>query len=771
MTTLWHDIRHAGRMLRRNPGFTAVVVLSLGIAIGANTTIFSAFDQVLLQKLAVRSPEELVIVQRSLARGGVSTDFSHQTFEEFRGRCRSLSGMFAHDGTNTIATLHGEAEIVPTAFVTGSYFSLFGVGAVQGRVFTPDDDRPGAAPVMVLRYDYWKRRFGLDPSIIGRTVDMKGIAFTVIGIAPPSFTGYSILAPADLTMPFVWQSQLSLKDHTTVGIMARLAPGVSRDQAAAELTVLFRDALRNAAGSQLSAQREQLIAAQRIQLASGARGRTGIQQNHSSRVLVLMAAVGLLLLAACANIAGLLLARANARQKEMAIRIAIGAGRWRLIRQMLAESLLLALIGGALGLLIVQWAGDLLPRLLALPIHMQVSQHVLLFTAGISILTGLGFGLIPALRATRLAPLDAMKAGPLGTMEIRFAGKVLVALQVALSISILAGAGLFLKTVRNLDRIDPGFRSEGVLLGWVFPTLAGYEGASELRLYDEILRKCHGLDGVASMSLARHSLMQGNDHESVDAPEQSSESVDASFNAVSSEFFGTMQVPILRGRDFAITDRTESPRVAIVNQSLAERFFARENPIGRRIRLGSEHKPAEIIGVVRDTRWYSLRQTETPLQVFVPYSQAPADELGQMQLIVRVAGEPGRLTQSLRQAIAAIDVHLPLVELTTQTEQVGRSAREERSLARLTTVFGSLALLLAAMGLYGTISYSVSRRTAELGVRMALGASSHGVVRLILRETLALALAGLCVGVPASLAAVRLAKSSCMAWIRLIQPR
>ena len=757
MFSLFGDLRYSLRRLRRSPEFTAVALLSLAAGIGPNTAMFSILDEVLLKKLPAREPDRLVNVEYTQAQDGVHDGFSYRAYEEFRDRSQSLLGVFAHDGTSLALTIDGAPELARGAFVSGSYYSVLGVPAVAGRVFTSQDDRPGAAPVAVIRYEYWKRRFGLDPSVIGKAVNLKGIAFTIVGATPPGFAGYNLLDPADVTIPAVWHASLALKDHTTFGIMARLAPGATAQTAAAELTVLFRRAQRDAAGTQLSPDREREIAGETIRLASASHGLWDIQAVYQFRLLLLMSAVGLLLLTASANLAGLMLARSSGRQREIAVRLAIGAGRRRLIAQMLTESVLLALCGGVLGVLLAAWFGGAVPKLLGLDIALRLSPRVLAFTTAISVATGVAFGLTPAWRASVLEPMAAMRqpAGAAGRGASGRLTKALVVVQVAMSFCLLIGTGLLMRTVDKLRAVDPGFRSDHILLGWVFPALAGYEGNSELQLYSRLLGELQSIPGVERASLARHSLMQGNCRQEVSADGSSAELV--SCNAIAPAFFETMGIPLVRGRDFSAADGPASQPVAIVNEYFAREHFA-GNAIGRQLRVGGpDGRVAEIIGVVRDTRYHSLRQDprNPPRQVFVPVWQAAAEDLGQMQLVIRTPGNPGDVLPELRRRVAAINPHMPLASVTTQEEQVSASIANERSLATLTSVFGLLALLVTCVGLYGVISYSVSRRTREIGVRMALGADRREVAGLILRETLTLAGAGVAIGVPVSLAAAR----------------
>ncbi len=761
MLNLWGDLRYAARLLRRNPGFTIIAVLSLAAGIGPNASIFSALDEVLLKKLPARDPDRLVSIAYTLPHGGTDDSFSYAAYEQFRNRSHSFAGMFAHDATSVALSIDGVPEMARGAFVSGNYHTVLGVPAVAGRVFTPGDDRPGAAPVAVIRYEYWKRRFGLNPSAIGKAIDLRGIPFTIIGVTPRGFAGYNMFDPAEVTIPFVWQSSLSLKDHTTFGIMARLGHGVGEQKAAADLTVIFRQTLKSAAGTRLSAEREREMAAESIRLESARHGLWDIQAGYEFRLMLLMGAVGLLLLTASANLAGLLLARATGRQKEMAVRIAIGASRRRLMSQMLIESVLLALLGGLAGALLAAWCGSALPKLLGLDVALHLSPRVLAFTAAISILTGVAFGLAPALRASLLEPALAMRSTGAGR-AIGFGrslAKGLVVAQVAISFCLLIGTGLLVRTVYKLRNADPGFRPDHIILAWVFPTLAGYEGPPELRLYDRLLREARTIPGVASASIARHSMMQGNDREEVWASGRPVEQ--ASFNAIAPGFFETMGVPLLRGRDFDSGDGSLSPPVAIVNEYFVREFFG-DNAIGRQIRLGSPDRPLlEIVGVVRNTRYRSLRQDpRNPAgQVFVPYTQAPADEMGQMTMVIRTFANPAEVLPDLRHRVAATDPRMPVGPVTTQEEQVSDSIANERSLASLTAAFGLLALLLASVGLYGVISYSVNRRTGEIGVRMALGADRQDVIWLVLRETLALAVAGVAIGIPAALASARVLSS------------
>lgn len=756
---LWQDLRYGGRTLIKQPGFTLVVVLTLALGIGANTAVFSLVDAFLLKTLPVKEPRELVIVEAALPNGKIGSTFPYPTFEQFRDQSQSFSGIFACDNTQVSITVDGKPEIIWGDFVSGSYFNILGVNAIIGRVFSSDDDIPGKDLVAVVSYDYWERRFARNPSIIGKTLYLGMTSVTVIGVTPPGFFGRNVSGrsvkfgrSADMVFPMFMQSQFGLRDHKTFQLMARLKPGVSPELARANLDVIYQQVLAQQPRSQPAAQgyNNQV---QSIRLRPGHRGASVTDDNFAFALQVLFAVVGIVLLIACVNVANLLLARAESRRKEIAVRLSIGASRSRLIRQLLTESALLGLLGGAVGMLFAKWGVDIILTVLSyeeessIPFDLVPDSNILMFTIAISLAAGMLFGLAPAITATRVN-LSSVLNGNDGTTNYRplrrRLGSALVIAQIALSLTLLVGAGLLIRTLQQLYEVDTGFEREKILTMWVNPSLIGYDHAKEMTLYSEVLEKINSMPGVQSASLARFSLTRSGN------------------NIVGPRFFETMGIGLLQGREFTPADTKTSPKVAIISESMARNTFQDENPIGQRLpdEIAQRFNGGDIqvIGVVRNTK-HRLRQQKWDDAVYIPYSQAPPQRLGQVKLLVCAVGDPLSLVPSIRYGIQSVEKHLALEGIETQSAEMTQFIAEEQSLATLLSFFGALALILGSIGLYGTISYGVRRRTKELGIRMALGAQKSNVLWMVLRETLWLVVLGVVIGVPLALMASRLISS------------
>jgi predicted permease len=750
MQTLRQDLLYGIRILTKRPGFTLIVALTLALGIGANTAVFSLIDAFLLKLLPVRDPQQLVFVRATTSRGGITGSFPYPIFEQFRDQNRSFSGVFAVDSTRVSVTVEGQPEMVWGDFVSGSYFDILGVSAILGRTFTADDDQAGKSPVAVISSGYWERRFGRDHAVIGKTIYLAKIPFTVIGVTSPGFYGRKVAGrSADVVLPMFMQSRLALGDHDTFEIMARLKPGVGVEQARADLDVIYQQGLTQAAGSGISPQAQREISTQKIQLKPGSRGDS--KPGFASELPILLAVVSVVLLIACLNIANLLLARAVGRQREIAVRLSLGAGRGRVIRQLLTESILLAALGGVLGLLVAQW---LVSGLLAvfssgndpIPFDLKLDMRILAFTGAVSLLTGILFGLAPALAATRVDLIPMLKGAEGRSHPLRRRlTKSLVVAQVALSLALLIGAGLLIRSLQQLYRVDTGFERDNLLTMWVYPALIGYDRAKELRLYHEAVESLSAIPDVQSASLARRALDIGK-----------------GLNPVGPRFFETTGIGLLQGREFSTADTETAPRVAIISESMARMFLPNVNPIGQPIpdelaEFADLGRDVQIVGVVRDTR--RLWSPKGELAIYIPYTQAPPQELGQMKFFVRTAGKPMNIVSAVRQQIQSIEKDLPLVGVATQDEEVKGQAREERSMAMLLGFFGALALVLSSIGLYGTMSYAVSRRTRELGIRLALGAQRKDLLRMVLREALQQVVIGVAVGIPVALAGARMIAS------------
>src|SRR5947207_7488162 len=768
-------------MLAKNPGFTAVAILTLALGIGANTTMFSLVNAVLLRTLPVERPQELVLLSPVDERGN-SLGFSYPLFEAVRDHNHTLAGIFALSGGPMNVSVDGQAELAPGGgqYVSGSYFSTLGVRAVAGRTFTTEDDKvPGRHPVAVISYNYWKRRFARDPSAVGKTIYLNGHPFTVIGVTPPRFFGISTDYSPDLTVPMMMYPQLNpggpdLHNRGTwwLKVMARLKPGVSAPQATADANVALQQYLAEDDSAESRSQRTWGL---RVELEPGAWGSSPRSKPEAWKFGgILMGLVGLVLLIACANIANLLLARGAARQKEIALRLSIGAGRWRLIRQLLTESLLLAVFGGAAGLLLAFWGTEGLTKLVAQSagpaLDLSPDTRVLGFTAAISLLTGVLFGLAPAFGATRVELTTALKEGgrqwSTGPVRNRLRSALVVS-QVALSLVLLVVAALFTRSLEKLLSVDLGFRPEHVLVLSVDPTLVGYQGARLDTLYKSLLERLETTPGVLSASASRHGLLErGGWHNLVTVPgytPRPGEEPGSGFGPVGSHFFEAAGIPILLGRDFGPRDDETAPKVAVVNETFARDFFGGANPLGRTIGLGVNQNLGqfEIVGVVKDSK--QNRLSERPARVvYFPFFQIPTAALGllgRMTLEVRTAADPAEMTATVRKELLAVEKNLPIFGVKTLTRQVQDSLFEQRMVAMLTTLFGLLALLLAAVGLYGVMSYSVARRTSEIGIRMALGAQRGDVTRLVLRETMTLVSVGVALGLAGALGAGRVLSS------------
>ncbi len=825
LASIRQDIRYGLRMLAKSPGFTTVVVLSLALGIGANTAIFSLIDAVMLKMLPVRHPEQLTLLNWAaqgppgiMPANGIihslsgnmdqdktgrftSTSFSYPTFEEIHARNDVFSKVFAFADPDPVnLNVNGQVEQVGAELVSGDYFSGLGLMAIAGRTITEADDKAGAAPVTMISYGCWERRFGREASVVGKAITINNVPFTIIGVTPPEFFGLQPGRSLNVWLPLHSQPQVEPRwteeghskfissDDWWVLIMGRLKPGISEAQAQPALEVAFHqsmaaqeEAAQKTGPPQKPSENETLSGAQvvpHLELGPASKGLDYLRQEFSKPLFILMAVVGLVLLIACANVANLLLARATVRQKEIAVRLAIGAGRRRIIRQLLTESVLVATLGGAAGLALAYWATGLLVAFMSSgrePITLSVHPdlRVLGFNAAVSLFTGVLFGLAPAFRGTRLDLTPALKesarGGSLGAHRSARArlGKALVIAQVAATLLLLVGAGLFVRTLQNLETLNVGFNRYNILLFGIDPTQNGYKGERLESFYQELQRRLEALPGVRSASASNHTLIGGG--VSIggisiqgDAPKRTETGRDASggvhFNSVGPGFFETMGIPLVLGRTLGPKDTPAAPKVAVINETLAHRYFADSNPIGRRI--GGDEKTTgdiEIVGVVGDASYADLRR-EVPPTVYYPYLQGP-DQLGPMHFEVRTAGDPMHMVTSVRNIVQSLDKNLPLFNVKTQVEQIDQTLFQERLFAKLSSFFGLLALALACVGLYGIMSYAVARRTNEIGIRMALGAERDNILRMVMRETLVMVALGVGIGIPAALAATRIISS------------
>jgi predicted permease len=786
--TVWRDVRYGLRVLRKSPGFTAIVVVTLALGIGANTAVFSLLDAVALKTLPVRKPEELVLfnwlsgpqrmarsvlgdIRQDPASGlTTSTSFSNLTFERWRDDPQALAEIFAFTPRGLSVGADGEAEFVNGQLVSGGYYTGLGVQPILGRTITVEDDRVASSAVAVITHRYWQRRFGLDPAVLGRTIQVGNIPCTIIGVTPPGFHGaLQIGQSPDVSIPLAMEPRLSAASSRLaqpwvwwLRIMGRVKPGVSAERARARLEVLFQQSAEEG-WTMAPAQDRQDGGARdrpRLRASDGSQGLTELRRKHAQSLTILMAVVGLVLVMACANVANLLLVRAEARRKEMATRLAVGAGRMRLIRQLLAESVLLAGLGGVLGAALAYWGKDLLLALqpwggAGLALELGVDVRVLSFMIAVSLCTGLLFGLAPAFRATRIDLAPALKENTRNSTSggRSLLSKTLVIVQVAVSLLLLIGAGLFTRTLRNLQSLETGFNRENLLTFGLNPELNHYPGTQIAQLLQRLRQRLEAIPGVRSATLSQYPLLAGSRN---DAPvflpsEPAVAAGSVAVNDVAANFLPTLEIPLLRGRGLTERDNERAPKVAIINEALARKYFGQEDPLGRRIGVGPE-KQVEIVGIARDSKYFELRGAMPPT-VYLPYFQEPA---GSAYFTVRTIGEPAAAIAMVRQAVREVDGSLPLGDLRTLRQQMEASWAQERFFASLSTSFGLLALLLAAIGLYGVMAYSVARRTNEIGVRLSLGAQRRDVVRLVMGESLWLVAFGIGLGLVTAMAVTRL---------------
>ncbi len=775
LETLLQDLRYSLRMLARSPGFTTAAVLSLALGIGANTAIFTLINALLLRTLPVREPQQLVWMGRTnLESTHGAHSFPYPYYRELRDHNSVLAGVLCYTGMSVALNVNGSSERLAGELVSGNYFDVLGLKPYIGRLFTREDEKiAGAERVAVLSYAFWVRRFGADPAIVGKTICLNNIPMTVIGVSPPGFDGLDIGHPMAVRVlivmqPEMWaeKSWLESRNDWWLDLVARLKPGVMRTQAVAALQPQFFTYAHEQMDPHPTEHERRVSASNRILLDPMDRGEQSLGRQFAHSLYVLMAVVAAVLLIACVNIANLLLARSAAREREIAIRLAIGAGRGRIIRQMLTESVSLAMIGGLLGVA-VAYAGT---RILAsfLPDINRVTPsfdltpdpHILGFTFAVAILSGILFGLAPALQATRVDVTPELKATKSSCQTSFASGKLLVSAQVALSLLLLTGAGLFARSLRNLFTMDTGFSRENVLVVSLDPTLSGYKPERVNQFYRDALSQVAALPGVRSASYSWIGLVDHSEWGSGITVEGFTPREDDSGpnrNAVGAGYFHTLGIRILIGRDFGPQDRDGSPHVAIVNESFAKFYFGNQNPIGRRIGpAGDRPHDFAIVGVVKDGKYASLRE-ETQRFWYVPYEQLGRN--GGLYLYVRCAGNAEAMISTIRGQIQKVDPFVLIDHPKTLDFQIAEDLATDRLLATLSTFFSTLAVLLASIGLYGVMAYSVARRAHDIGIRMALGAARRDVLWLVLQQALLLVAVGIVAGIPLTYALMRLITS------------
>jgi predicted permease len=778
-------------------------VLSLALGIGANTALFSVMDAVLLKTLPVAEPNRLVLFAWHsgipFRVGGMSGTsnvpnapgtralslFRYEVFDRMRqARAASpdspLTDFFAFAPLQDLTTVVGEqAEIINGQAVTGGYYSGLGVKPALGRAITEDDDRPGAPPVVVLSYQFWQERFGGNRAVLGQPLKLNKQTFTIIGVTPPAFTGTSqVDYHPVVTVPFACEPLL-LGEQSHLGtakqpglwwmnLMGRLKPGATYEQARDSLNGTFQAAALEVMPPPRKANQPAQLDPRDypgLMAESGSRGMLDMRRYYSTTIYGLFIVVALVLLIACANVANLLMARAAIRAPEISARLALGAGRWRLVRQLLTESVLLAVCGGVVGVLFAYWGRSALlvladknAGLLPSGIDPSLDWRVLTFTLAVSLLTGVVFGLVPAWRATSLDLATSLKQSRRTSGAVSRLSKGLIVAQVALSLLLLVGAGLFIRTLLNLQRVNLGFNQENLLVFTLRPEQGGYKDERLLRFYQELSARLDNLPGVRAATFGKVALIADdnwfNDFLLPGEKAETAAEHETMRQMVRENYFATMEIPFLRGRSFTAQDDQRAPQVAIVNQNFASKFFPNDDALGKRVTINDNKREIEIIGVVADTKYMSQREEFQPL-LYTPWQQE-IEVIGEMHFAVRSVGEPTALAPAVRQVVRELDSNLAITDLGSQTARSQATLGQERLSARLLSFFGGLALLLAAIGLSGVLAYSVAQRTNEIGIRMALGAQTANVVRLVIWQGMGLVLFGLIVGALAGYALKRL---------------
>jgi predicted permease len=794
--TLWQDVRYGVRTLKKSPGFALVAIFSLALGIGANTAIFTLVNNLMLQSLPVRNPQQLVTFGKEYGAcvcdgiGAGPLDVFTYDFYQRLQKQNPFQGITAFSSFSVPVSVRinpsgaGQADRASSYLVSGNFFSVLGAEPILGRAITPADaDAAGRSPVAVISYRYWQQDLAADPAVIGRSITINGTLFTIIGVMPPRFYGVTLNSgTTDMWLPLTMQPQVMMQpsllaphEQFWLHFMARRSPGISRAQAQAWVTSQLQQFMVDREGAKISADRRAVIQKMYVELLPGGSGISDLRDMYGQPLAVLAAVVGLVLLIACANLANFLLAKAAARERELSTRLALGSSRGRIVRQILTEALLLSLAGGALGLLLA-FLGTraLIHFITAGAQHTTLSAmpdlHVLAFTLGVSVLTAVLFGLAPAVRVSRISATPALKANARtitgdGSRASQLFPRALVALQVMLSLVLLAGAAMFVRTLRNLENQNFGFERHNLLLMQFNPKFAGYKPEQLNALYGRMLDRLNALPGVRSATLSGAAPITGSTWNSpiyfdgfTPAPH---ESIDTLLNRVGPKYFETLEIPLLQGRSINAGDTATSLKVAVMNEAAAKHFYPRGDAIGHRFTVGDPAVTGtfEIVGIVKGAKYNSPR--EDPQQmIYLPVEQLTGNDAYAYCLQLLTTGDPEKVTGTVRAALADIDPNLPVLDVKTITEVVDSRMGNERLISQLSGFFSLLALLLACIGLYGVMSYSVVRRTNEIGIRLALGAQTTRVLWMILRESLLLLAIGVAAGLPATIAAMHLVQSS-----------
>jgi predicted permease len=773
---LAQDARYGWRNLRKNPSFAITSVLSLALGIGANAAMFTVVDAVLLKLLPVREPQELMLIGvRAPERSEPGFGLPYPLYELLRDQNHVFSSMLAYAPVRLNVSHSGQTQPVNGELVSGSFFESLGVAAVRGRRLTGNDDSGSAPPAAVISYNFWQAQMGASPDVIGRSITVNAVPFTIVGVAPPAFPGLEPGTAAHIYVPIHMEPRLNpasdllrLRTNWWLRIMGRLRNGVSETAVQAnldQLGPLFLRAAMAEAPPNVSDSMKAAFLRQRFIAEPGSKGVSNLRRQYSRPLLMLMAVVGLVLLITCANLANLLLSRSVARGREIALRVALGASRRRVVRQLLTESVVLGALGGMTGLALAELAIQFLPNALdGISIDLHLNARVVLFTASVSLLTSVAFGILPAVRASQTEILPDLKFSVRnsGSFPMRLiAGRYLSVFQVAVCILLVVGAGLFIRTFQNLASVDLGFRRDRILIVPVNPAGSGYTGPRLARLYQNVADRLRLVPGVTSVSFSMSSPLSGNDSTTMISAFGTTSAVHeasrAHRNVISPGFFHTVGIDLVAGREFDERDGETGPKVAIVNETFARHLAGSGPPLvlGKSLGYGPGQSsgPVTIVGVVRDSKYNNLREQQVPM-VYLPYRQFPATS--EMTFEVQTSIEPAALAGTVR---AEIGGHVTVGVITTIEREIDGALRQERLLATLVSVFGLLSLFLAIVGLFGVVNYSVTRRTNEIGIRMALGARPIQVMHMAMKEAVLVVVAGLAIGIPAALAGGRLIAS------------
>lgn len=765
--TILQDIRYGLRMIVKAPTFTALAMLALGLGICANTTIFSLVNGLLLRPLTgVKNPERLVAVYTSDFSSGLFGGSSFPDYADFRDQADAFEGLAAYSSFNTFHTT-GDAEPVRLrgGFVTGNYFDVLGVRAQLGRTLQPSDVQPANADIVVINDALWHRRYNANPSIIGETLSLNDKPYTIVGVLEPSFRSLRLSPGPELWIPMSTASEYVVGTRDTRGleIVGRLKPGVRVEDAQVQVTTIAARLAQTYPETNLGTLERPNEPRPVTILRESLIGPAGEGIRRVSFLMFVV--VGFVLLIACANVANLLLTRASVRRKEIAVRLAVGASRTRLVRQLLTESLLLALLGGAVGLLITQWTSGVFPKFFPETegggLDFSVDWRVLVFTLGVSVLTAVLFGLTPALQATRLNLLPALKAESLtdGSRRRRLSLRdALVISQLSLSLVLLVSAALFVRSLQRAVNYDPGFAVQNLVIASIETQSAKMNGHQTQAFYEQTVERISSLPAVKAASLSVIVPLGGGGQRRMMYLEgyqpKPNEDTELNTNVIGLNFFKTMEIPIVAGRDFNADDRQGSPPVVIVNEEVARRYYA-GNAVGKRLQIGSHTPFIEIVGVVRTAKYRDLREEPLPF-VYIPWGQEPQPD---MALMVRTDGDPSALAGSVRNEIRGVNKNVSVFTVETMTNRISNQVSADRMIAVLLSIFGGGALLLASIGIYGVVSYSVVQRTHEIGIRIALGAERSDILRLVVRQGMFLVLIGAGIGLLLALALTQAFKS------------